>query len=368
MDQRPNARSPRILLAPLDWGLGHATRCIPLIKLLIDRGANVILAGEAATEALLRKEFPELLFIQLKGYRVRYSNKSWSLPFRLASQIPKIFSAIQYERQVLKELVKEHRVDGIISDNRYGCYHPDRPSVIITHQLRIRSGLGAVTEDLIQKLHYKLLSRFDACWVPDYEEAPGLAGNLSHPQQMPSIPVCYTGPLSRMKEGTGSNRHILVLLSGPEPQRSLFEKIVVNGLSPLQEKLVIVRGLPLGGSKLDLPAHVEVHDHLPTEALNKLLLDAELVIARSGYSTVMDLAKLKKRSVLVPTPGQTEQEYLARELMCNRQVLAVDQAKFRLKAAIELARNFRYAQFNEEVSKPEPVVDAFLEACRSQLR
>jgi len=367
MDQLPIARSPRILLAPLDWGLGHATRCIPLIKLLLDRGATVILAGETATQALLQAEFPNLTFIQLKGYRVRYSKKSWSLPLSLASQIPKIFSAIQYEREVLKLLVKDHQIDGIISDNRYGFYHPELPSVIITHQLRIRSGLGRVTDDVVQTLHYKLLSRFKSCWVPDFEEAPGLAGELSHPHQKPSIPLYYTGPLSRMEQGEKGRRHILILLSGPEPQRSLFEKMVIDALPGLNEKLVLVRGLPLGGPKLHLPANVEAYDHLPAEALNRFMLDAELVIARSGYSTVMDLAKLKKRSVLVPTPGQTEQQYLASELMRNRHALAVDQSKFRLKAAIDLARNFRYANFEEGISNPYSAIDDFLEACRRQV-
>src|SRR5690606_15616561 len=139
---------------------GHATRCIPVVRELIKQGANILIAAEGPVGFLLRQEFPDQNFVPLKGYGVRYSRHRWTLPFALALQIPKILSAIQYENQRLKILVKEHQIHGIISDNRYGLYHPEVLAVFITHQLTIKTGWGSAADRTLRSLNYRFIHRF----------------------------------------------------------------------------------------------------------------------------------------------------------------------------------------------------------------
>lgn len=343
MTQPETGFKPNVLVAPLDWGLGHATRCIPVISELLRQNAHIVLAGEGNIKNLLQKEFPQLSFARLKGYNIRYSQNKWTLPFVLATQIPKIISAIKYENIRLREIVNEHKIDGIISDNRYGLFHANLPSVFITHQLLIKTSLGNFADEYLQNLNYNYINKFTECWVPDTEHLPGLANELSHPKKLPAIPVKYIGALSRFKMAKEEkSKHLLILLSGPEPQRTILENIFIEQLKFYKEAVVFVRGLLQSSEEIKLLANVTVFNHLPAEALNKKMNEANFVISRSGYSTVMDLAAVKKKSILIATPGQSEQEYLAKHLMKNNFSLSVDQNKFKLKAVLELAQNFNY--------------------------
>jgi hypothetical protein len=197
MNQPGQSPKPKLLVAPLDWGLGHATRCIPLIRHLVRLNCSVFLAGEGRVKSLLEAEFPELPFLPLRGYDIRYAKNRWILPMTLFVQIPKILSLIKYENQRVADLVKEHSIDGIISDNRFGLYHESLPTVFITHQLLIRTGLGKTADNLLQALNYRYINRFGTCWVPDLEHIPNLAGDLAHVAERPKIPLHYLGPLSR---------------------------------------------------------------------------------------------------------------------------------------------------------------------------
>ncbi|MFL5738719.1 MAG: glycosyltransferase [Flavisolibacter sp.] len=338
---------PRILLVPLDWGLGHATRCIPLIHALLSEGCEVFLGAEGPIKTLLQLEFPEISFVAFEGYEVRYSESKWSLPLVLGAQIPKILAAIKYENELLAELVNQLGINAVISDNRYGLYHPEITSIIMTHQLRIRTGMGSIADDLLQDLHYSYIRRFNECWVPDLREEPNLSGQLSHPDKLPDIPVNYIGPLSRFSSHEGvEEKHLLILLSGPEPQRTLFENMMTVQLEKYTGPVVFVRGLPGETEQLRLPGNVTAYNHLPSGALGDMIRQASLVIARSGYSTVMDLVRLKKKSILIPTPAQTEQEYLGQHLMESNFALSILQDHFRLMPALELASNFPY-QFRD---------------------
>ncbi len=192
----------RILVAPLDWGLGHATRCIPVIYELIRQNAEVWLAGEGAQESLLKKEFPDLPFIHLEGYRVKYGSSRLGLLRAVFLQTPRMLATIKKENEWLKQVVNDYQFDAIISDNRYGLYHPVVPCIFMTHQLRIKTPFGKWADDLLQKRNYRFIHRFSECWIPDDEKSNGLAGELSHPAAMPAIPVHYTGLLSRLKKTT----------------------------------------------------------------------------------------------------------------------------------------------------------------------
>jgi UDP-N-acetylglucosamine transferase subunit ALG13 len=336
----------KLLVAPLDWGLGHATRCIPIIKELLAGGCEVWLAGEGHQEVLLSKEFPTLNFLPLKGYRVKYA--SVGMMVKILMQVPKILSAIKEENNWLKEQVNKFGFDAVISDNRYGLYHKKIHSVFITHQLTIKTPLGKWSENFLHRWNYRFINRFSECWIPDEEDDNNLAGELSHPEIFPAIPVKYTGALSRFSfsvpmYGSGfTKNHILIILSGPEPQRSLFENIIVKQIVHYNGTATIVRGMPLATDILPSTNTIRFYNHLTTDLLNEEMTKAEFIISRCGYSTVMDIAVMKKKSILIPTPGQTEQEYLAGYLMNKRFAFCVNQKVFSLNQSIEKARAFEY--------------------------
>jgi len=369
MNQRAPLSQLTVLVVPLDWGLGHATRCIPLIKTLTQQQCKVILAGEDKTKILLRETFPELIFLPLEGYRIRYSRAKWSFPFTIAAQVPQILSTIKKEHHWLGDIVKKYKVNGIISDNRYGLYHGVLPSVFVTHQLQVKTGLGKSADALLQKLNYRLVNRFSECWIPDEEKEPGLAGELSHPQKFPAIQVKYTGILSRFRKKLKpeTSGYILILLSGPEPQRTIFENMVLSQLNVIRLPVVLVRGLPGNTEQLKTLNGITSYNYLGAEELQQKMEGAAIVISRCGYSTVMDLAALAKKSILIPTPGQTEQEYLAHHLMQSKFALCIEQKKFNLRAALDLSETFDYClpRFENE-NQLQELVCSFLASIRKQ--
>jgi hypothetical protein len=416
----------------------------------------VIVACTGVQKALLREEFPSLTFIELRGYEIRYDKNRAFTILRLMRSIPKILIRIKQEKAWLEHFAAREGLDLVISDNRYGLNIPGIPCIFITHQLLIKTPFGSWADRLLQSLHYRIIRRFSRCWIPDVAIG-GLAGDLSHPERMPSIPTRYIGWLSRFgspvaaSSAPGENGpaieqasissasiaapgenspaieqtsigsapiaapgadlpapFLLALLSGPEPQRTLLEKDLLRqaqalGNKPPTCRLVIVRGLPGGSgpplaptssvepaghasepagaapepaghasepggaapepaghaseparpvseparhasdqaawepSAAALPSWVTLHNHLPAKALEPLLLAAGLVLARPGYSTVMDLERLGKRALFIPTPGQTEQEYLGPYLAAKGGAACVDQRALSLAKALEMA-------------------------------
>lgn len=332
----------KLLLAPLDWGLGHATRCVPVIKDLLSIGSEVWLAGEGAQEKLLREEFSSLHFLPLAGYRVKYGKGG--LTGKLLLQIPSILQSIKSENSWLKDQVSKYQFDAVISDNRYGLHHEDIFSVFITHQLCIKTSLGKWSEKFLQQWNYKLINRFHECWVPDEEGQNNLAGELSHPLKFPAIPIKYIGGLSRFrkKDVEEIKGHLLIILSGPEPQRTILENRIIDEVVNYNGTATIARGLPAERNIIPSTNTIHFHNHLSAEELNNEAMKAELIIGRSGYSTIMDIAALQKKSILIPTPGQTEQEYLADHLMKKRFAFCINQNEFSLLKNIEEARRFEY--------------------------
>lgn len=337
-------RKSRILVAPLDWGLGHATRCIPLVKELIKQNCDVWLAGEGMHEALLRSEFPQLPFLPLQGYRIHYSKTKKGLPWKMIRQLPKIFLAIKKENKWLKKIVSLHQFDAVISDNRFGLYHDQIPCVFITHQLQIKTPLGRWSEKILQRWNYRYIDRFTECWVPDRDDENFLAGTLSHPSVRPTIPVKYLGLLSRLekKKTKEIKDQLLIILSGPEPQRSFFEDRIVEEISHYPGRATIVRGLPLSLSVIPSSGMIKFYNHLSANELAEEMEKAEWVISRCGYSTVMDLVHMQKKGILIPTAGQTEQEYLAEHLRQSKIAYCTDQKEFSITTAIAAAKKFNY--------------------------
>lgn len=334
--------SPKVLVAPLDWGLGHATRCIPIIHHLLNNGATVVVAAEGAVKSLLQQEFPEMEFLHLPGYKIRYNKEGW-LGFTLLWQLPKLTKAIFNEHKWLKTVLKQQAFDAVISDNRLGLYNNNINCIYITHQLTIKTG-NRFTEWLAQKIHYWFINKYSECWVPDVFSDTNLAGYLSHPKKMPAVVVNYLGVLSRFEKKTVEKKYdLLFLLSGPEPQRTVLENLIVKQLHQLTGNILLVRGLPGKTDALQLSnKNIEVHNHLNATDLNTAFLQSKIIVCRSGYTTIMDLTALQQKAILIPTPGQTEQEYLSRYLFEKKFFYSAAQKNFIVTDALKAAASFPY--------------------------
>lgn len=200
----------RILVAPLNWGLGHATRCIPIIRGLLEQQYTPVIASDGVALALLKKEFPEMEAIELPSYQIKYAKKGKYFKLKLIMDSDKWLKAIRKEHKKLKEIVETYRIDGIISDNRMGLYHKKIPCVFITHQLRVLSGN---TTWISTKFHQSYIKKFTACWIPDTDNEPNLTGKLGHLKKA-KFPITYLGPLSRLeKKDLPKKYDFMVLLS-----------------------------------------------------------------------------------------------------------------------------------------------------------
>lgn len=359
-----------VLIAPLDWGLGHATRCVPIINELVDRGARVIIAASGSQKSLLMQEFPLLEFHDIPGYEIRYK-KGVFLKYALLFAVPFLLKQIRRENKWLSAFLEHRRIDAVISDNRYGLHHPHLYSVFITHQLAIRTGLGTLFDWILLKWNYALIRKFSACWVPDNLKDFSFAGKLSHPPQPPTVPVKYIGILSRLKFSRMpvEKNSLLVLLSGPEPARTCFEKKIFSQLKETALKTFVVRGLP--GSDQTTPfirSGVVVYNHLPSAELNELLNRSEFILTRAGYSSIMDLAKLKKNALLIPTRGQTEQEYLGSYLHEKKWMVSIPEKKFKLGEAIRIFQQAELVPLGGEETSLYKVLEEFLNTCIDKKR
>lgn len=338
----PNFNIQKVLIAPLDWGLGHATRCIPIIRALIAHGYKVIAAAEGPQAHLLQTEFPSLQILPLPGYRVRYSKSKWGLPFKLFMQLPRLRRIIKEEHRWLDGMIDEHHIDLVISDNRYGLYSKKLPCIFITHQLSIKAPFVWL-EKIIQRINYSYINQYNSCWVPDVAGGVNAAGILSHPLILPRTEVHYIGLLSRFQlEPVAKKYDYTILLSGPEPQRTLLENKLLAELPDVKGSILLVRGKPGSEEIIQSAGHIEIKNHLPGSALQEVLLQSECIISRSGYSTVMELLSLQKRSILIPTPGQTEQEYLAKKLQDEHICMRVEQNEFNCVEHFAKAKIFAY--------------------------
>ncbi|WP_406685637.1 glycosyltransferase [Seonamhaeicola sp. MEBiC1930] len=337
----------RILVAPLNWGLGHATRCIPIIYALIEYNFEPIIASDGVALSLLQKEFPSLSSIELPSYNVTYAKKGKNFKLKLIKDTPKLINAIKAEKKATKAIVEMQNISGIISDNRLGVYSKKVPSVFITHQLNVLSGN---TTWLSTKMHGKFIKKFTVCWVPDAKGEINLSGKLGHTNSF-EIPTKYIGPLSRFKRSmVEPTNKILILLSGPEPQRTLLEEKLFSELKNYQEKVVFVKGIMQKEQTIQVLGNMTIYNFMTSQLLEKTINESELVISRSGYTTVMDLAKLNKKAYFIPTPGQFEQEYLAKRLTKLNFVPSCNQDEFTLDKIKEASRFEGLKAFDIEIN------------------
>jgi len=323
--------SNRILVAPLNWGLGHATRCIPIIRELLDHGHQPFIASDGVALSLLKKEFPDLPAFELPSYKISYAEKGRNFKIKMIWDSPKVFKAIAKEKKAVKRLVKEHDLQGIISDNRLGAYYKKVPCVFITHQLNVLSGN---TTWMSSKAHQKIIKKFDICWVPDVKEKPNLTGKLGHLKKS-KLNIAYLGPLSRFeKEELSITHDLMVLLSGPEPQRTMLEEKLMEELHEFEGNILFVKGKIENHQvqeEIEIPHGKILHyNFMKSDELEKAINQSKKVLCRSGYTTVMDLAKLEKKAFFIPTPGQYEQEFLAKRMQKQGLVPYSTQEDFKL--------------------------------------
>jgi uncharacterized protein (TIGR00661 family) len=301
----------RILVAPLNWGLGHATRCIPIVKALLEHNFEPIIASDGEALKLLEKEFPHLQTIQLPSYNITYSKKAKNFKYKLLKDAPKTLKAIRAERKLVTKLVNRKEIDGIISDNRLGVRSKQVPSVFITHQLNVLSGYTTWISSIIQQ---GIIKKFDACWVPDVKGEPNLCGELGHLKNS-DLNIEYLGTVSRLEKRDVKTKYdLLVLLSGPEPQRTLLEDLLKEEITAFTGRVLMVRGCIEHDQKKETKDHFTSINFLTSEELEIAINQSEIILSRSGYTTILDLAKLEKKAFFIPTPGQYEQEYLAKRL------------------------------------------------------
>ncbi len=342
----------KVLVCPLDWGLGHATRCVPIVWALKKRGAEVWIASSGNALHFLRQEFPSLPFFELPAYNPQYSATT-SMPLKLMSQLLKFMRVVKKEHEQIEKIVKDYKIDIVISDNRYGSWSSNVKSIFITHQanLLMPSGFGWLGLP-INFIGYQYIKKFQEVWVPD---EPGNRLTAPFVSNWKLKQKCI-GWLSRFqkKEGTAIRYEIIALVSGPEPQRTIFENIVSKQIKASGLKSLLVEGKPLA------PFHkqegcLEIVNHLSTHELEEAILASNTVISRSGYSTIMDLIALGKKAFFIPTPGQTEQDYLARELNKMKVTGSSRQDKFDLADALLQSPNYR--GFSDWIGSPDLLND-----------
>jgi len=306
-----------ILFSPLGWGLGHASRIIPLIHKELQNENKVMVAGDESSLSLIKSTFPGIEAFSFKSIKIKF-RKGKSQLFPLAWFALRLPFVRIWEHRKLQQIIKESHVNMVISDNRYGLYSKHAFCVIITHQLRlIPPKPFGFAQKLTELLLKNWLKKFDEVWIPDYPNEKSIAGKLSGSNGL--LNLKYIGILSRftliLLTAEETNWELIGIVSGPEPQRTIFEKKITQLAQKLKVKSLILEGLPTQGDKIvQVSENVWKSGHLSDANFYNVVKNAKYVISRSGYSTVMDLLAIEKSALLVPTPGQTEQEYLAKHL------------------------------------------------------
>lgn len=313
----------RFLVSPLEWGLGHATRLSAIVDILLRNNHEVILVADGLPYHFLAEKFPDLPIERLPLKTIRYSRKRNGFFFKLALQIPGFLWSVKKTKRAINDLVDKYQPDCLIADNRYGFCHPGVPSIFITHQLRPMPPKHLRwLQSLVGRLHLMALRKFDQIWVADYARE-GVAGKLS------TIPwtnkkIRYIGPVSWLKHqaqplaNSTPEYDLLVMLSGPEPHRSILEKKLLHLLGDLPDtRILILRGLP-GNTQIPpevmRKGSIRMVNHLSGSDIARYILTTPKIICRAGVVTIFDLAVLQRPALLIPTAGQTEQEYVANDL------------------------------------------------------
>jgi hypothetical protein len=309
-------KNHNILICPLEWGLGHAARMIPLAKELVGRGDNVFIGAGEEHLSLFRTEMPGLTYINFPGFRPGYSRylPSWLMMF---CKIPSLIYHSTREHSELKKIILDNAIDIVISDNRFGLWNKDVTTAYMTHQLRIPFPKPfGFTEIIGIMIHRAIIRKFNFCFIPDLPGEMNVSGRLSHGMKLPAN-ARFIGLLSRFSDtqpttdGSSGYRHNTVILSGPEPQRSILKEKLEELLRKQEVPAIFLGGKPGTANEMIRTGNIIYYSHLGSAQMKETLITSDCIISRSGYTTIMELISLRCTALLIPTPGQTEQEYLA---------------------------------------------------------
>lgn len=368
----------KVFIAPLDWGLGHATRCIPIINFLLSQGMEVVLGGDGRSLALLRHHYPQLPSEELPGYNITYAGE-YGFFGRILIQIPKVLRAIRAEHKAVNRLVEKYKFDGIISDNRYGVWSAAVPSVCITHQLAVElPNWLRWARPTAFEMHLLWLRHFDQIWIPDMSGDTNLAGELAHKYPLPGN-ARFLGVLSRLRclapqdqlhhfpQVSPHSADVVAVISGPEPQRSIFEAEIVRQSRELNRTVWIVQGKTEERTYRQ-DGNLHFFSFLDAAELATVLRRARVVVSRGGYTSLMDFAALGcRKMILVPTPGQTEQMYLADRLAAGQIAVCQRQETFHLAAALAEVEKKNGFSVIEQSNDYERIIFLWLQSMKKNL-
>jgi len=320
-----------ILISPLNWGIGHATRLVPVINTL-KKTHNITIVADGLSFNFLEKQFPELTILKAPSLNIKYTKSAKTLPIKMIMLLPSLVVFYIKNKNWIKKNTETLKTDVIIADNRFGFFSKRIKSIFITHQIHIKAN-NKFIEKIIFIVNKINIERFDECWIPDFSQN-GLSGELSSTKGL-KIPFIHIGLLSRFPtdvESLKSNNYdITAILSGPEPQRSIFENKLKQLLKDTNYKTLIINGKIKNDSKNVDFNKITTITHADDFLMQNIIKNSEVLICRAGYSSIMDFIHLEQTAILIPTPGQTEQEYLASNLHKNKLFLSVEQDKFSIK-------------------------------------
>jgi len=307
------SNTEHLLIAILDWGLGHASRCVPLVKAWQEEGKRVTVASAGSALMLLKASLKKVDFIELPAYAVRYPTRS--MVWNMGVQSPRLWRVMKKEHRIISDYVRKEGVNLVVSDGRFGCWSKAVKSVWLAHQLQIQHKQPWLAWMMNKGYHTFVRRHFAEVWVPDIEGEESLAGDLARP--IAGLPHRYLGALSRFagrkqEQVVQKPYQWLALLSGPEPQRAYLEEELIDCFKAWDVPALLVRGVPGSSKPQGITPNLSVVDWLLGDQLATTIAQTERLICRSGYSTLLDAYHWQKPLLLIPTPGQTEQEYLAK--------------------------------------------------------
>jgi UDP:flavonoid glycosyltransferase YjiC (YdhE family) len=334
----------RIFFAPLDWGLGHVTRILPLIRRFLKQGDQVYVATRGRALELLKQEAGQCVFLDFPQYPIKYPHSKYFVTRFLFITYPQMLLAMWREKQALKVLQRQYRFDIIISDNRFCINLPGVKSYLISHQLRYKlPRLISRFEMIPEYFNYLFFKKYDGIIIPDDDQRDNLTGELAHRMRfLPESKMFYTGILCDLPPPAIVPAHpidYLILVSGPEPQRSLFENIIFRQVNRLEGRIVVALGRPEKKYSIRM-GNARIYSYLNRQQIADYMRCADFIISRSGYTTIMEMVELKKNGVFVPTPGQIEQEFLARYYLQQGWCFSMPQHKFDLITAVQQGKKY----------------------------
>ncbi|NEN22955.1 hypothetical protein G3O08_05510 [Cryomorpha ignava] len=338
----------RVLIAVLNWGLGHASRSVPIIDAVVRYGADVVIASNGATKTFLEQRFQHINVLEIPDKEINYGKSGAAVGLLKRSFQQQKINNEQYAW--LTRNAEDLGITHIISDNLYGVNNPVIPSAIITHQIGI---VSPFFKSQFDKHLAVWLKKFDEVWIPDEPGELSLAGKMLDNKFFDGK-TFYLGHISRFRKLPGIEKDIdhLVILSGPEPQRTFLERKIAKKLEKLPGRHIIVRGR-IDSDVVPPSTKIEYHSFLHEKQLELFIARAKMVICRSGYTSILDMVRMDANACFIPTPQQPEQKYLAKRMKEKGWFHAVTQKDFGmndLKKADEKS-NFQSPDFHERMEK-----------------